>query len=215
MKKIRSMSYMKKGQTDKLVLMEEEIVDPQKNEVQVHVHRAGISMGDIIEGSNTVKKISKYPWTPGYDFSGEIVAIGNEVTNFKVGDRVTGYSTNGCYRNIINTLEQCIVHIPQNVDYATAAAININYTTAFSMMKDEANLSNKDVVLVHSAAGGVGSATLDLAKLWNIKIYGTASGKKQDFVSSYGGIPIDYKKTDFVESIKEREPNGIDVVFVF
>ncbi len=211
--KNRSMSYIKKSEINSLVINEEEIEKPNSHQVQVHVHRAGVSMGDVIEGSNTVKKINKFPWTPGYDFAGIVISIGDKVKDIYVGQRVTGYCPAGCYRKVINTSEEYLVSIPKNVDYDTAVAININYTTAYRMMKDEVGLSKDNIVLVHSAAGGIGSATLDLAKLWGIKIYGTASSKKQEFISSFGAIPIDYTTKDFVEELRCHEPEGVDVVF--
>lgn len=208
-----SMSYISKEKMEKLVLNNELLKDPSEKEIQVKIFRAGISMGDIIEGSNTVKKIKNFPWTPGYDFSGIVTKTGPGVQNIKTGQRVTGHSPDGCYRKYINTLEDFVVVIPDEVDFSTAALVNINYTTAFKMIRRVAALKKGDSALVHSAAGGIGSAVLELAKLWEITVYGTASSKKQDFVRSLGGFPIDYTKSDFVKAVIEEEPDGVDAVF--
>ena len=111
-----------------------------------------------------------------------------------------------------------LVPIPPGLDHAEAVSLVLNYTTAYQMLHRCAHIRSGEIILIHGAAGGVGTALLQLGKLANLKMYGTASYRKLDIVSSLGGIPIDYKSVDLVQEIikltsHDGSERGVDAVF--
>ena len=114
-----------------------------------------------------------------------------------------------------------MVPVPPELDPAEAVSLVLNYTTAYQMLHRCAEIKSGETILIHGAAGGVGTALLQLGKLANLKkMYGTASYEKHDFVYSLDGIPIDYKSVDLVQEIikltsrdDEEGERGVDAVF--
>jgi NADPH:quinone reductase-like Zn-dependent oxidoreductase len=99
------------------------------------------------------------------------------------------------------------------VDAAEAVCLVVNYLTAHMAMHRTAKVKSGERVLIHGAAGGVGSALLDLGKLAGLEVYGTASKYNHELVSALGATPIDYRTEDFVERIRDLTGDGVDVVF--
>ena len=99
------------------------------------------------------------------------------------------------------------------VGITKSVSLILSYLTAYQMLYRSAKIKQGQTILIHACAGAVGIALLQLGKLLNLKIYGTASLGKHSFIEKYGAIPIDYKHEDFVERLKRTEPNGIAAVF--
>merc|ERR1712048_894869 len=104
------------------------------------------------------------------------------------------------------------VRVPENVGASVAIALGLNYITARQILVQMLDLKPGQRVLVHGAAGGVGTAVLELGRTLGLKVYGTASQKKHAMVESLGGVPIDYQSADFVEEMQSLEPDGVDAV---
>jgi NADPH2:quinone reductase len=109
--------------------------------------------------------------------------------------------------------EKELVPVPDDVDPVEAVSLVLNYVTGYQMMHRTAKVSQGQRVLIHAAAGGVGSAPIQLGQLAGLEMYGTASSKNHNLVTSLGGVPIDYKNVDFVEEILHLTNDGVDVVF--
>ena len=199
-----------KGMLTELTLLRTE---PAPDQVCIRVHRAGVAFGDIIRGSDQIIRIKSYPFIPGYDIAGTVISAGSKVQDLKPGDRVLAYCETGGYAQFINIRADMAVKIPDSVAFEQAVALTLNYVTAWQMMFDTARVSKGDTILIHSAAGGVGSAVLDLARYAGLKTYGTASASKHDFVRSFGALPIDYKSENYTEALKRHEPEGVDAAF--
>lgn len=121
---------------------------------------------------------------------------------------------------MIGTHTQCVVVpagelvlVPHGLDVAEAASVTVNYVTAYQMLYRVAKARPGERILVHGAAGGVGTAMLQLGRLQGLDMYGTASAGKHDLVRELGATPIDYKSEDFVERIRSLTGNGVDAVF--
>lgn len=209
-KKIISAGILTSNKIGKIESFEEELKPPGPQEVTLRVKRAGVAFGDIMRSREVVMKIKKYPFVPGYDVSGVIAAVGNKVKGFKEGDRVTAFCMVGGYSQAINIKSKQVHKIPDKINFEDAAALNLNYLTAYQMLTRTAKIKERQSVLIHSAAGGVGSAALQLAKYLGAVIYGTGSTTKQEFIRSQGGIPIDYTKEDFREVLRKEIPEGVD-----
>lgn len=201
----------KPGGIDVLKLIEEPVCLPKPTEVRVRVRASGVAFGDIMLRKGAAPGTS-YPVTPGYDIVGEVHAVGTDVTRFTIGDSVAGLPVTGGYTTYICLPEIELVPVPAHLPPAEVVSVLLNYTTAFRLLTKAANLKVGHSVLVHGAAGGVGTAVLQVGKALGIRVYGTVSTRKMALVEQQGGIPIDYTRTDFVAEIRRLTGNGVDAV---
>jgi NADPH:quinone reductase-like Zn-dependent oxidoreductase len=144
---------------------------------------------------------------------GLLEAVGDNVTRVEVGDRVAALTVYGGYAEYIYLNKDDFVRVSEALDPSQVAALILNYGTAYQMLHRLARVKSGDQILITGASGGVGTALLQLGKLGNLTMYGTASRKKQDVLIDQGATPIDYQSQDFVDVIRKSEPNGIDYVF--
>jgi NADPH:quinone reductase-like Zn-dependent oxidoreductase len=119
----------------------------------------------------------------------------------------------GCYSEYICVRPELLVPVPEEIDPAEVVSLILNYLTAHCILHKKGHLREKETVLIHAAGGGVGTALLQLGKLLNLQMYGTASVRKHDIVREFGGIPIDYRNQDFLEFIRKEIPDGVDAAF--
>jgi NADPH:quinone reductase-like Zn-dependent oxidoreductase len=150
---------------------------------------------------------------PGYAFIGDVERIGQGVTSAVVGDRVAALTIFGAYAEYIYLDKKELIPVPDMLDPAGAATLILNYIVAYQTLHRSAKVDAGDKVLIIGASGGVGTALLDLGKLANLTMYGLASPSKHYILTQYGATPIDYHTQDFVEVIREAEPDGLDAVF--
>jgi NADPH2:quinone reductase len=140
-------------------------------------------------------------------------AVGDSVTNVAVGDRVAALTAYGAYSEYIYWDAKQLIPVPTTLNPAKAVPLILNYIVAYHVMHRWAKVNAKDKVLIIGASGGIGTAFLQLGKLANLKMYGTASKSKHYILETYGAIPIDYHTQDFVQRIRQAEPEGLNVVF--
>ena len=119
----------------------------------------------------------------------------------------------GAYSQFAIVPEDFLVPVPESLDPAEAVCLILNYVTAYQMLHRIANVSSGQRILIHGAAGGVGTALLQLGALHGLTMYGTASKSKQDAIAAAGGIPIDYRAEDFSKRVRELSRDGVDAVF--
>src|SRR5438477_9746078 len=153
------------------------------------------------------------PFTPGWDASGVVEAVGSGVTKFKKGDEVyarpdVAHNGNGGYAEYVAVKETETALKPKSVDHVHAAAIPVGAVTAWRALFDTAGLEQDQKILIHGAAGGVGSFAVQLAKWKGTHVIGTASSRNQLFLRELGvDEPIDYQKTRFEDVLHD-----VDVV---
>ncbi len=194
--------YAKRGSLDAIEIIEEEAPLPEKNEVLIEVHRAGINFADLMMRQGLYGAAPDFPFTPGYEVSGIVRAVGKEVESHAIGDRVVALTGFGGYAEQVVVAQERAWTLPDNVSFDSAAAMPVTYLTAHHMLVYLGNFREGDSVLVHHAAGGVGTATAQIVKaLKGGTIYGTASAKKAKFVEEMGMIHIP-RGEDFVQRIK-------------
>jgi NADPH:quinone reductase-like Zn-dependent oxidoreductase len=203
------------GGPDVLTLVEEpNLPEPQNGEVRVKVLAASASFTDVWIRKETYPHLkSKPPFSPGYDCVGVVDALGEGVTTLKVGQRVAALTMTGSYAEYICLTEDSLTLVPNDVDPAEAVCCILSYLTAYQMLHRVARIKYGQRILVHGAAGAVGSALIQLGKLYDLEMYGTASASKQDVVQRLGAFPIDYRNADFVQVIREHTPSGVDAAF--
>src|SRR5262249_20178614 len=155
-------------------------------------------------------------FTPGYDIAGTVDAVGPALDASLVGRRVAVFMPGpgiGGYAEHVCVGADRLVLIPDGIDPAEAGCLGLNYITAYQLLHRVVRLREGQRVLVPGAAGGVGTALLDLGRLLALEMYGTASAAKHDFVRARGAIPIDYRSGDFAPRIAELTGDGVDAVF--
>lgn len=208
------------GGLENLLLLEDELPEPRANEVRVKVLTAGVSFADILmrEGAHPESMNRRTPFTLGWDVVGVVDKLGDKVSTWQTGQMVAALPIVGGYAEYVILPSNELVPVPPGLDHAEAVSLVLNYATAYQMLHRCADIRSGETILIHGAAGGVGSALLQLGKLANLKMYGTASYEKHDIVSSLGGIPIDYKSVDLVQEIikltkHDEDEWGVDAVF--
>jgi NADPH:quinone reductase-like Zn-dependent oxidoreductase len=201
-----------KGGPEVLKLVEEDLPQLSSGQVRVKVLAAGVAFADILMRHGLYPNQPPFPFTPGYDVVGDIDAIGDRVENFRVGQRVAALTMTGGYSQFTIVPAIHLVPVPNNLDPGDAVALVLNYVTAYQMMHRIARLHSGQSMLVHSAAGGVGTAALQLGQILGLKMFGTASKSKHSVISASGAVPIDYRTEKFVDRIHQLAPDGLDCV---
>lgn len=202
------------GPENLAVIEHEALPEPAAGELRVKVLTAGTGFTDtIIRQGQYVDVKDKAPFTIGYDWVGEVDAVGAGVTDFQVGDWVCDMPVIGGYTQYLTVPADKVVAVPREVDPAEAVCMILSYTTAYQMLTRVRDIPKGSKVLVHAAGGAVGTACLELGREMGLEMYGTASQGKHDLVRSLGGTPIDYRTQDFEAEIKKlTNGEGVDVV---
>ena len=211
--KYRSVIVTKRGGPEVLQVIEEELAPPLPGEAQIRILATPVCQDDVAVRVGNRPFLAKVPFVPGYSILGVVEAIGEEVTQIAVGDRVAALTNFGGYAEYITLPEEDLVHVPEILHSAEAAVLILNYLVAYQVLYRIAMVKPGDKVLIVGASGGVGTAFLELGKLAELEMYGLASRSKQDILAEYGATPIDYHTQDFVEVIRDAEPEGLDFVF--
>lgn len=194
---------------------ENELPKPKTGQVCVKVLATSAAYTDTLIRRGIYPDVPKkmLPLSPGYDMVGVVDKLGNGVNNLKVGQKVAELTVIGAYSEYMILAAEKLTLVPEDVNNAEAVSLILTYVTAYQMLHQVAKVNNGDTILIHGAGGAVGTAFLQLGKLMDLKMYGTASSSQKEYVENLGGILIDYKNEDFLKTIKEKEPNGINAVF--
>jgi NADPH2:quinone reductase len=155
----------------------------------------------------------RVPFTPGWDLVGVVDRVGAGVSGVAPGQTVAAMPISGAYAELVCLRHEELVPVPSGLDAAEAVSLVLNYITAYQMMHRTARITPGQRVLIHGAAGGVGTALLQLGRLAGLEMYGTCSSRAASVVSELGAVPIDYRHQDFVEEIRRLTGEGVDVVF--
>jgi NADPH:quinone reductase-like Zn-dependent oxidoreductase len=216
--KHQSVVVSQHGGPEVLQVVEEDLPEPQAGEARVKVLAAGVSAYDLMfRRSGTLPGTPDVPFTLGVDVVGVVDKLDEGVSSLEPGQMVAGatFAAGGLggYTESICLPASEWVPVPSGVDPAEAVCLVANYLTAYMAMHGTANVQSGECILVQGAAGGVGTALLELGKLAGLEMYGTASKYNHEVVSVLGATPIDYRTEDFVQRIRELTGDGVDVVF--
>jgi NADPH:quinone reductase-like Zn-dependent oxidoreductase len=201
------------GGPDELRVVEEECPEPQDGEVRVRVLAAGVSLPDLLMREGVHPETPPLPFTPGWDLVAVVDRLGDGVSGIEPDQIIAALPITGAYAEFVCLPQRELVPVPSGLDAAEAVSLVLNYVTAYQMLHRSAKVKPGQRVLIHGAAGGVGSALLQLGRLAGLKMYGTCSSRGTSAVSDLGGIPIDYRHQDFVKEIYRLTGEGVDVVF--
>ena len=203
----------RRGAPDVLEVVAEDLPEPGPGEIRVRMLAAGVSSYDVMLRRHWFPGL-KPPYTPGEDVVGVVDKLGEGVSSPEVDQRVAlwTFGDAGGYTEYLCTPAERAVPVPNGLNSAEAVALVVNYLTASLAMDKMARVQVGERILVHGAAGGVGSALVQLGALAGVETYGTASAYNHGLVEELGATPIDYRNEDFVARIRELTGEGVDVV---
>lgn len=204
----------KAGSISNLKLVEEELASPQSNEVTVAVKSIGLNFADIFAMYGLYGATPKGSFVPGLEYSGEVIRIGTDVSQFKVGDNVMGVTRFGGYASHLNIQEQYLSPLPKNWTFTEGAAFLVQGITAYYALIHLGDLKLGGTVLIHSAAGGVGLLANKIAKSYNATTIGAVGSeaklallKEQGY--DHGIVRGKHFKKELIEALGD---NQLDVV---
>lgn len=206
------------GAADVLELADAPNPEVRPTDLLVRVYAAGVNRADLTHRTGGYGHPNfGDSLIIGLEIAGEVIAKGDLVSGFEVGDRVMGVVGGGAYAELARIDYRMAMLIPAQLDYVHAAAIPEVFVTAHEAMMHLARLKSGDSVLIHAAAGGVGSAAVQLAYATGATVYATTEGSKLSRVEHLGAdIAIDYKTQDFAEVIADKtNGRGVDVIIDF
>lgn len=189
---------------------------PAASQVLIKVAAFGLNFADVMARHGMYKEAPPKPCILGYDVAGTVIEVGAAVKNVQPGDEVTAMTRFGGYAEYAVTEATALAVIPPGMTHGTATTLTTQYCTAYYASMMQVNLREGDKVLVHSGAGGVGMALVQLALHKKCTVFSTAgSEKKLSFLKDMGvQFPINYVTTDFSKEISRLTNNtGVDVIF--
>ena len=199
---------------DAMKLEEFELDAPGPGKAKIAVHAAGVNFGDTLMVTGKYQEKPDLPFSPGMEAAGEVIAVGDGVDNVKVGDRVMGSIGYGGFAEEANVPAANLTAVPDDMDWATAAAFPVAYGTSHVALTYRSHLKSGEVLLVHGAAGGVGLTAVELGKAMGATVIATAgTDEKVDLAKSYGAdYGINYSNEDIREKVLEYT-GGADVIY--
>jgi NADPH2:quinone reductase len=209
----RAVMLTKKGGPEVLQVVELPVGVPGPGQLRVRVRAAGVGSTDLIMLTGSYPYAPKIPFVPGYEVAGVVEAIGAGVTGFEVGQRVAALTVSGGFAELLVREAEHFLPVPDGISDRDAASVILNYVTAWQMIHRVAKVQPGQTALVTGAAGGVGTATLQLLRLARVKTYGAASALKHDIVRSLGAVAIDYRAGSIDHLTRALEPAGVDYAF--
>jgi NADPH:quinone reductase-like Zn-dependent oxidoreductase len=193
---VRAVVITKHG--DPSVLKVEQRPDPPPpgpGQVRIEVHAAGVNFADHLARVGLYPEAPKPPSVVGYEVSGTIDAVGAGVDRARVGERVLAGTRFGGYAEVVNVKAADTVPLPDRLTFEQGAAVPVNYATAWAALHGYGSPKAGERVLIHAAAGGVGTAAIQLAKPTGVEIHGTASPGKHQVLKDMGvNRTIDYRR---------------------
>lgn len=201
------------GGVDKLVYETVAVPEAKADEVLVKVHAFGINRPDILQRQGLYPMPKGVTPVPGLEVAGEVVAIGADVTQFKVGDKVCGLTNGGGYAEYCVVPESQTLNIPEGVSFVQAAAIPETFFTVWANVFQMGKAKAGETVLVHGGTSGIGTTALMLCKSLGIKTFATVGTDEKVAAISDLTTAINYKTQDFEQVINEKTDNGgVDVI---
>jgi NADPH2:quinone reductase len=204
------------GLPDTLVVEELPDVSPGPGQVVIDVHAAAVNFPDVLIIQNKYQVKPELPFTPGSELAGVVRAAGAGVTQFKAGDKVLAFVSQGAFAQQVAVPAQLVMPMPSGLDFDTAASITLTYGTSHHAVVDRAQLKAGETMLVLGAAGGVGLAAIEIGKALGARVIAAAStDARLEICKAHGAdATINYSTQDLREAIKAAtDGKGPDVIY--
>ncbi len=217
---MRAIAYTHFGAADVLQLVDLQKPIPKEDEVQIRLAYTGVNPVDYKIRLGLFKDAfpHRFPVIPGWEGAGVVTAVGSKCSRIKLGDKVYGYFRlpeigSGTYAEYIVVPESYVALIPKKLSSKEASGIALTGLTAWQALFDAAHLKENNSVLIHAAAGGVGSMAVQFAKWKKARVYATASQANYEYVKQLGAdVVIDYRNENVTQALLSQVPGGVDVV---
>ncbi|MEZ0052377.1 NADPH2:quinone reductase [Mycobacterium sp. MAA66] len=211
---MRAAVCLEHGPPEVVQVIELPVPTAAAGQVLVRVSVAAVNFPDVLLVADRYQVSVPAPFVPGSEFSGVITQVGSGVTDFAVGDRVTGTTMFGAFAEQTCVPTAALARIPEDIDDRTAAASGVAFRTAYHCLRSMALVSAGDVVVVLGAGGGVGLASVALATALGARVIAVASSdEKLDAASRYGAaVSINYRDENLRSALKQALPTGADAV---
>jgi NADPH:quinone reductase-like Zn-dependent oxidoreductase len=183
-------------------------------EIRIAVRAAGLNFADTMARVGLYLAAPKPPCVLGYEVAGEVETLGEGVSGLALGQRVMAGTQFGGQAELAVARARDVMQMPEHFSFEDGAAFCVNYATAYAALIIMGGLRERDRVLIHSAAGGVGIAASQIARNVGAEIFGTASAAKHEAISAQGvQHPIDYRNQDFKAEVRRlTNGEGVDVI---
>ncbi|MGH7409453.1 MAG: NADPH:quinone oxidoreductase family protein [Candidatus Methylomirabilis sp.] len=188
---------------------------PEPGEVLLRVEAAGVNFADTLARKGLYPTSTPPPFIPGFEVAGTVIGVGEGVEGITAGHRVMGFAPQGGYAELAVMPAASAIPIPEPMTFEEAAAFPIVFLTAYHALKSFGRLRQGESVLIHAAGGGVGTAAVQLAKVWGARVFATAgSDEKLSRVKGLGADEVlNYRTADFAEAVKHwTRGKGVDVI---
>ena len=212
---MRAIWITRHGGPEVLEVREAADPEPGAGQVRVRVHAAGLNFAEVMARQGLYPDAPKPPCVVGYEAAGVVDALGPGVAGPVIGQRVAVLVRFGAHADVVCVPAEQAVELPDGATFEEAAALPVNYLTAYHMLFRVAGIRPGERVLIHMAAGGVGIAVLQLCRtLDGVVTFGTASAAKHDVLRAEGcTYPIDYRRVDYATEVRRlTDGEGVDVV---
>ncbi|HEX4574974.1 MAG TPA: medium chain dehydrogenase/reductase family protein [Gemmatimonadales bacterium] len=180
--------------------------------VRIRVHAAGVNFADLLARQGLYPDAPNPPCVLGYEVAGVVDLVGAGVVAHQVGDRVIATTKFGGQSELVVVPAAFVFPLPEGWSFEEGAALPVVYLTAHHMLVRVVAARAGETVLVHAAAGGVGLAVAELARIMGLRVIGLASPAKHDVLRSYGVEPLDARDARWPEAVRRVAPGGVDIV---
>ncbi|MEV6324076.1 medium chain dehydrogenase/reductase family protein [Nocardia sp. NPDC051787] len=195
-----------------LMITRRELPPPRPGRVLVRVEATGVSFAEQQMRRGKYYDQPPFPFTPGYDLVGEVIAVGADSDAALLGQRVAALTKVGGWSSHLILEAADLIPVPTGLTAAEAETFVVNGITAWQMLHRIAKVHAGQTIVVHGANGGVGSTLVQLARVAGIRVIGTASASNAAAVEAIGAIPVDYRG-DVPRQVRALAPGGVDAVF--
>jgi NADPH2:quinone reductase len=214
---MRALLCKEHGLPDKLELVDDwPAPQAEKGQVVIGIRAAGLNFPDVLIIQGKYQFQPEMPFVPGGECAGEVIAVGEGVDRYKVGDKVIAMTGHGCFCEQIAVDQHAVMPMPEGLDFTQAAGVAMTYFTSYHALKQRAKLKEGETLLVLGAAGGVGSTAVELGKMMGAKVIAAASSEEKLALCRELGADetINYSEQDLKGAIKELTGGkGVDVVY--
>ncbi|MFD8555717.1 NADP-dependent oxidoreductase [Streptosporangium canum] len=209
---MKAAAFSEFGGPEVLRAMEIETPEAAEGQVRVRVRAAGVQPFDVAvrQGWTPAGVSGDLPRIPGNEFAGVVDQVGEGVRGISAGDEVLGFNLLNSYAEYVVVPAENVTAKPANMPWEVAGGFTAGTQTAYIALR-QLGVGEGDTVLVHAAAGSVGTAAVQLARLWGATVIGTAREENHDYLRSLGAIPVAYGE-GLLERVRALAPGGVDMV---
>lgn len=211
---VKAIRVHQPGGPEALVLEDVELAAPGPGEVQIRHHAIGVNYIDVYRRTGAYP--ADYPFIPGHEGAGEVIAVGDDVKKIKAGDRIAYVGALGGYSEARNIAADSVIHLPKSFSYAQGAAMMLKGLTAQYLLRRTFKVTKGDRVLVHAGAGGVGQILCQWANALGAKVIATVGSPEKAKIAEHSGAwrTILYREENFVERVHDITKGKLcDVVY--